>query len=284
MAGCLTVAVNSIWHTGRVHKGSGLRTLRANSLIMQDASPLLIHRQSFTIRSYDVDFRRQLRPDVLCSYFQEVASEHALRLGVGYQQLEAQRMFWVLSRLLLQVEKMPAWHEEITIETWAKGTKRLFALRDFRVRNAAGEVLCTATSYWLILHMDSRRPVRPDPFFSRLKHQEDAVKTEADKLEEASREAELYRLQVQYADLDHNRHVNNLRYIAWMFNCFDLAYYEQYQLREMQINFLSEVREGAQLAICREQLADQHFLMSGYQQELSPPCFSGTLRWMPFLD
>jgi len=247
---------------------------------MQSSSTPLLHRQTFTIRSYDVDFRRQLRPDVLCSYFQEVASEHALRLGVGYRQLEEKGMFWVLSRLLLQVEKMPAWHEEITIETWAKGTDRLFALRDFRVRNAAGEVLCTATSYWLILHTDSRRPVRPEQFFSSLKHQEDAVKAVADKLAEASREAELYRLQVQYADLDHNRHVNNLRYIAWMFNCFDLAFYEQHQLREMQINFLSEVREGAELSICHEQLDDQHFLISGYEQDQANACFSGTLRWL----
>jgi acyl-ACP thioesterase len=126
--------------------------------------------------------------------------------------------------------------------------------------------------------------VRPEPFFSRLKHHEDAVEDVADKLDEAKREAELYRLQVQYADLDHNRHVNNLRYIAWMFNCFDLAFYEQHQLREMQINFLSEVREGTQLSICREQLADQHFLMSGYQQNQPAPCFSGTLWWMPSLD
>jgi acyl-ACP thioesterase len=251
---------------------------------MQSSSIPLLHRQTFTIRSYDVDFRRQLRPDVLCSYFQEVASEHALRLGVGYRQLEEQGMFWVLSRLLLKVEKMPVWHEEITIETWAKGTDRLFALRDFRVRNAAGEVLCTATSYWLILHTDSRRPVRPEPFFSRLKHQEDAVEDVADKLDEAKREAELYRLQVQYADLDHNRHVNNLRYIAWMFNCFDLAFYEQYQLREMQINFLSEVREGAELSICRKLKADQRFLISGYEQNQPAPCFSGTLWWMPSLD
>ena len=259
----------------------GLRTLSENSMTMQEASSALIHRQSFTIRSYDVDFQRRLRPDVLCSYLQEVASEHALSLGVGYLQLEKQKMFWVLSRLLLQVEHMPAWHEEITIETWAKGTDRLFALRDFRVRNAAGEVLCAATSYWLILHMDSRRPVRPDQFFTRLKHEEDAVEAVADKLNEAAPEKEVYRLQVQYADLDHNRHVNNLRYIAWMFNCFGLDFYAQHQLREMQINFLSEVRGGAKLSIRREQTTDMCFLVSGLEQEKSAPCFSGMLQWMP---
>lgn len=248
---------------------------------MQPESPSLVYQQAFTIRSYDVDFQRRLRPDVLCSYLQEVASEHALQLGVGYQQLEAQRMLWVLSRLLLQVERLPHWHEEITIETWAKGTDRLFALRDFRVRNAAGEVLCTATSNWLILHRDSHRPVRPDQFFSRLKHEEDAVNAVAEKLDEASQTSALYTLEVGYADLDHNRHVNNLRYIAWMFNCFDLDFYAQHQLREMQINFLSEVREGASVSVFKEQVTDRHFLVSGFEQENSSPCFSGTLDWAP---
>lgn len=241
----------------------------------------LVHRQNFTIRSYDVDFQRRLRPDVLCSYFQEVASEHAFRLGVGYQQLEAQRMLWVLSRLLLKVEIMPAWHEKITIETWAKGTDRLFALRDFRVRDAAGEIICNAISYWLILHRDSHRPVRTDQFFSRLWHEEDAVEATAGKLPGAAREAEVYGLQVQYADLDYNRHVNNLRYIAWMFNCFDLAFYEQHQLREMQINFLSEVRQGSALSICQESIADHHFLISGFEQDKVSPCFSSILAWIP---
>lgn len=247
---------------------------------MQPSSAPLVHKQSFTIRSYDVDFQRRLRPDVLCSYLQEVASEHALRLGVGYQQLEAQQMLWVLSRLLLQVERLPHWHEEITIETWAKGTDRLFALRDFRVRNAVGEILCKATSYWLILHKDSRRPVRPDQFFTRLKHQEDAVKAVADKLTGASVSSEVYKLQVQYADLDHNRHVNNLRYIGWMFNCFDIAFYEQHRLREMQINFLAEVWEGEQVAICREQSEDLQYLLSGFRkQDEAPACFHAYIKW-----
>ncbi|MFP4091616.1 MAG: acyl-[acyl-carrier-protein] thioesterase [Cyclobacteriaceae bacterium] len=247
---------------------------------MQSPPTPLVHRQTFTIRSYDVDFRRQLRPDVLCSYFQEAASEHALRLGVGYRQLEEKGMFWVLSRLLLEVERMPVWHEEITIETWAKGTDRLFALRDFLVYNADGEILCRATSYWLILQMDSRRPLRPDQFFNRLKHEEDAVQTIVDKLSSASQEAEVNKLQVHYADLDHNRHVNNLRYIAWMFNCFDLAFFEQHQLRKMQINFLSEVREGEQIAICREQTGNGQYLLSGYQEDRKEPCFSGYLQWL----
>ena len=250
---------------------------------MQNETPPLVYRQSFTVRSYDVDFQRRLRPEVLCSYFQEVASEHALKLGIGYQQLEAQRMFWVLSRLLLQVERMPVWHEQITVETWAKGTEKLFALRDFIVRNANGEVLCKATSYWLILNTDNRRPVRPDNFFSRLRHPEDALAARLEKLPLAAREHEAYGLQTRYSDLDHNRHVNNLRYIAWMFNCFDLDFFAQHQLREMQINFLSEVREGEKIVIYREQSGSTGFLLAGIRQsEDKATCFSASTRWKTY--
>ena len=247
---------------------------------MQPSDAPLIHRQTFTIRSYDVDFKRLLRPDVLCSYFQEVASEHALRLGVGYQQLEEQRMFWVLSRLLLQVERMPAWHEQITVETWAKGTERLFALRDFVVRNADDEVLCKATSYWLILNQGNHRPVRPDTFFARLKHEKDALSARAEKLPEVLRQSEVYALQVRYMDLDHNLHVNNLRYINWLFNCFKLSFLERQRLKTVQVNFLSEVQEGEEVIICREALTNSEFLMGGFRQsEEGAACFSAVTTW-----
>jgi len=246
---------------------------------MPDKEPL-IYRQSFVVRSYDVDFRKNLRPEVLCGYFQEVASQHALRLGVGYQQLGRQGMFWVLSRLLFQVEQMPQWHEEITIETWARGTERLFARRDFRVRDAMGRILCSASSYWLILQRDTSRPVRPDTLFSRLKHEERAIESSPNKLQLADQQHENYRLTTCATDLDHNRHVNNLRYVAWPFNGFDVNYLEKYQLQQMQINFLAEVREGEEIAICREAVEDQVFLVSGYRLAYdAEACFSARLVW-----
>ncbi len=245
---------------------------------MPSSTPSLVHQQHFTVRSYDVDFQKRLRPDVLCGFFQEVASEHALKLGVGYKQLEEQQMFWVLSRLMLHIKELPKWHEEIKIETWAKGTNRLFALRDFVVRNAKEEILCTSTSYWLILDAQSRRPVQPDSFFTRLKHEAHAIDEPIEKLE-SIKENLAYTIAPKYTDLDYNRHVNNIRYISWMLNSFPLDFYAQYDLETLQINFQSELREGEVVEIFSNEMQSQDYLISGYRQDEAQASFNGRLQW-----
>lgn len=241
------------------------------------SNPSLVHQQHFTVRSYDVDFQRHLRTDVLCSFFQEVASEHALKLGVGYQQLDEQQLFWVLSRLLLQIKKLPKWHEEMIIETWAKGTERLFALRDFVVRSAQGEILVQATSYWLMLDARSRRPVRPDSFFTRLKHEQHAVEAPIEKLE-SKKEALSHTEIARYTDLDHNRHVNNIRYVSWMLNSFPLDFFSQHELKGLQINFQSELREGEVVEIYKHETQGE-FMISGFRQGEEQASFNGRLQW-----
>lgn len=71
---------------------------------------------------------------------------------------------WVLSRLHVQIQKYPLWRDRIQVETWA--TSRLGgvrAYRDFRLLDANDEPVGAATSLWLLLDVNTRRPVRiPD--------------------------------------------------------------------------------------------------------------------------
>ena len=47
----------------------------------------------------------------------------------------------------------------MTLETWPSGIDRLFAIRDFRMV-AGEEVLLRATSEWMVIDVNRRRPVR----------------------------------------------------------------------------------------------------------------------------
>ena len=61
------------------------------------------------------------------------------------------------------MDEYPEWKDNIEIKTWPKGVDGLFAIRDFQIfRN--GEIIGRATSYWLILDADSKRPKRLDDF------------------------------------------------------------------------------------------------------------------------
>lgn len=129
------------------------------------------YRENFSVRSCEVDPAGRARLTAIANYFQEVAHNHANRLGVGYRQLKEKQTLWVLSRMRMHFSRYPVWEEEVTVETWPSGIDKLFALRDFRMLCREGELLCTARSAWLILRADGRRPVRPEnePFFRELR-------------------------------------------------------------------------------------------------------------------
>lgn len=243
---------------------------------------ILLHQESFTVRSFEVDLAHRLRISTLCSLFQEVASNHAQQLGVGYGQLRIKNMLWVLSRLLVKIHNLPTWHESITVKTWAKGTNRLFAVRDFELFDKADKMLCQATSYWLMLDAITYRPIRPDTFFTDIalleKH---ALPDTIDKIEIAASSEKMDSVHVRYTDLDHNWHVNNVQYINWVLNCFPPQQYEHQGISTFQINFLSEFkyRDEVQLYRAQSQEDTNHFVITGKKAGNKEPGFATKIHF-----
>ena len=64
-------------------------------------------------------------------YLEDIASDHAVSLGYGRDDLMKQNHIWVLSRIYAEIQEWPAWRDKLTVRTWPRGTDRLFALRDF---------------------------------------------------------------------------------------------------------------------------------------------------------
>ena len=93
------------------------------------------YQKEFTISSYDLNPRGQARLTSMANFFQEIAYHHATQLGYGYEAMKERNTMWVLSRMKIRIHRYPEWKERIVIETWPSGTEKLFALRDFRVRD-----------------------------------------------------------------------------------------------------------------------------------------------------
>ncbi len=96
----------------------------------------------------------------MANFFQEMAYHHANQLGFGYDDLKEKQTFWVLSRMKIRIDQYPVWDDKVSVETWHRGMERLFGLRDFRVMDQSGKILGKATTAWLILDSQTRRPVR----------------------------------------------------------------------------------------------------------------------------
>jgi acyl-ACP thioesterase len=69
-------------------------------------------------------------------------------------------------------------------------------------------------------------------------------------------------VQVTYGDLDRNEHVNNVRYIDWILNGLPLDYLKTHELKEMEVNYLSEASYDDEILVSSEKKEASHFFHS----------------------
>ena len=214
-------------------------------------STLPLWKEKVRIRSYDVDFRRQASIEALCRYFLEAAWNHAEALGFGYSHLAAQQRFWVLARLVIQVNARPEWGDEILLCTWPRPARSILALRDFEMLDADGSQLLGGSSAWLVLDSGSRRPQRldgllcdTDAFSDRM-----AIGRDPTKLSTAPDLPETMAVASKYSDIDVNGHVNSARYIGWVLDSFPMEFHNQHELRLFEVNYVGETTGNARLSV-----------------------------------
>ena len=182
----------------------------------------------------------------LFDFLQDIASDHAVMLGFGRNDLIKQNHFWVLSRIYAEISRLPQWGETIIIKTWPRGTDRLFALRDFEARYPDGRSIALATSSWLIVDRTTRRIQRPDDTLSGYKSEVlggNALPRNAMKLETVPVDARSTPdFSVRISDLDINLHTNNVRYLKWVTDSYDLDFIMNNVPLSAEINYLAESR------------------------------------------
>lgn len=223
-----------------------------------------IWQENYPIDSYGIDYKSQLRFNLLTAIIQDAAWKHAEHLDYGYEQMSEQGLAWMLSRMLLKMKRIPKWTDTLRIETWPKGLERLFYLRDFNLYDQTGELIGQVTSYWLLVNMKVKRPVL-DPHghdIFKLNERKHALDTKLDKLPAVDPEISK-ELNITYSDLDINHHVNSNRYVEWMLDMFPLEFHKKHLISEFQIEYLHEVRYGEKVNLSYQKTAEDSYLMEG---------------------
>jgi acyl-ACP thioesterase len=205
--------------------------------------------ESCTVRFGAVDKSDLMTLDAVLNFFQEAAISHAENLGVGRETMARTNQLWILSRMSVQINRRPQYGEIITVRTWPRGGEKLFALRDFDIRDAANNPAVQARSCWLIIDMEKRRPLRPQSIMNTLPQNEGndalpAIGSLAPALEEHPSLQKAAERRALYNDVDYNGHVNNVSYIRWIEDAVDPALLEQARQMRLDINYLNEVLPG----------------------------------------
>lgn len=236
----------------------------------------------YLIYWYDADITGTVKASAVCNYLQESAWRHAAELGFGFEDMESSKQVWVIVSFKLKMEKLPRWGDKILVETWPRKVEKIIAMRDFRIKGLDGTSLGAATSSWMVLDIDTRRPCRLDDLESLLNHVQDskALDKDAPLLKNSSSLEYNFEHKVQYSEIDHNGHVNNTRYIDWCYNTLPASFHRKNQFNELIVNYLSEVREEEVIQIDRNGTNEGLTLFQGSRTSSYKKVFRAEISWM----
>ncbi len=223
---------------------------------------------TFEIGSHNADFNRELFPNQLFNILQEAAVSHSETLGMGWDALHEMGLFWALSKLDVEIIRMPKWLEKIRIITWSKEHHLLTQPRDFLVETEDGELLVRATSNWALLDLEGK-PHLIDEISTGLRHRLGCHAREqaATRLRKVT-DGEWSEIRpVLYSHLDLNQHVNNTAYITWITDNFDYEFHQKHRLTFISINYLIQTRPGEHFHILQCESEPNHFNASIFEAE-----------------
>lgn len=194
----------------------------------------------FKIKSYESDFNGKMSLNACFLFLQESAWQNALENGFGYEYLENENAMWVLTRVLVQIEKWPKWKDEIIVKTWPRVAEGLFAMRDYQIFLEEANI-ANISSSWLVLDKQSKRPRRISDFdFGTNEYISDkAINKPLVKLGLSPEMLNVDQRKVYSSDLDVNGHVNNATYVKWIMDSYWNK--EAEYLKEFEINFIGEL-------------------------------------------
>lgn len=206
----------------------------------------------WTVRSYECAPDGKVTVANICNYLQEAASINAEHLGFSKTDFDEDQLnvTWVMTRLRVCLTRRPKWNERVRVFTFPRPARRIVAWRDFILSDGEGREIGRASTEWMMIDMTSRRPVAIPAFVTE---RANTVRTSvfAEPLgfkvdfSALTPSAEPYAIRAAASDIDLNGHVNNVRYITWLFDALD----RQGEPIDFELAFRGEVLKGGEVTV-----------------------------------
>jgi acyl-ACP thioesterase len=273
-----------------------------------------IWQEEFTVKSSDTDFQTRLKLSIFFTWMQDVAANHAEHLGVGYHDLLKRELAWVLSRKKARFFDSPKMGEKVIIQTWPKGIQqKLFFMREHQMNGADGRLLALSTTAYVLVNTRARRilphtalelPVPDNGGKSAIAEPLEKILPVGDRAvgdhttgdhttgdhttsrQEAEGMSACFTVQAGYSMIDLMGHVNNVRYIDWISDCFPIEEYQERRPEWLQINYINEIKPGERVSLLRAPYPEDanRWYITGTNQQSGAKAFEAAIQFPPRQD
>jgi acyl-ACP thioesterase len=180
----------------------------------------------------------------LCNILQLTAAKHAELGGLSFTDMQVCHQAWVLSRMRIEINRLPKWKDVVTIKTWINSLENSRSIRCLEMY-LGEEKIAGCETFWAVFNTDKRKPenlLLPHEHFQKFP---DRATLETFSKIDFQHEMEIIgKHKVKLSDLDIVNHANSVKYIEWCLDYIDLKIIKNQQIESLEMNYLKELSLG----------------------------------------
>lgn len=230
-----------------------------------------LYKNKTRINYYDLDFQGKIKLSALLRMVHIAADENATDLKIGFAHLHPLNISFVIQRFNVNIIKMPAYNDVVTIRTWPASTAKGTFTRKGDMYNEQGEKIMEWASLWILFDLKERKLLKPSALPIEIPPMgNQGVNLEPTRIRESiedfgklhSRHTHV----VRYSEVDTNIHMNNSIYGDLIGNAIFPKISEMPAWKNIQIAYQAETYLGDEIKInaCKK---ENIFLVTGENKD-----------------
>jgi medium-chain acyl-[acyl-carrier-protein] hydrolase len=178
----------------------------------------------------------------LCNILQLTAAAHSEIGGISFLDMQEFNQAWVLSRMRVEIIKLPQWGDRVTVKTWINSLESSRSVRALEMY-VNGDKIVGSETFWAVFNTKTRRPealALPFEHFE-LYPENRATQQGFSKINFTHEKEIVFEKTVFLSDLDIVNHVNNVKYLEWCLDLVDEKLILNQSIKSFEMNFLKEL-------------------------------------------
>lgn len=228
----------------------------------------IVSSEKKRIACYESDSTGKMLPTTAMNYFQELSTNQGNELGIGGDYLKEHGLAWFLVKYVIQFSEYPLYQDEVTVTTRATGMEKFCATRRFTIEDETGKVKVIANTQWLLINRETEKMERIDEHpemdaYECFEKGEPLFK----KFQKINRIDVEKNFSVRFLDIDFNKHVNHVKYLAWAIEVLPLEVVKTMCLSETRIVYKAQCFYGDAVTARGERIEENKYRIDIVNQE-----------------
>lgn len=209
--------------------------------------PIAPHFTSILSKDWEINFTQcapngYLKYTDLCNILQLTAAAHSETGGISFTDMQEFNQAWVLSRMRVEINKLPKSGDVVTVKTWINSLENSRSVRALEMHLNEKKIIGSET-FWAVFNTVRRRPealALPFEHFELYPEKKATVKGFS-KIDLNYEKEIVFEKTVFLSDLDIVNHVNNVKYLEWCMDHVDENLILNQEIESFEMNFLKEL-------------------------------------------